>query len=122
MLGGHLDSWHSGTGATDNAAGVAVAMEAARILRAAGLRPRRTVRVALWSGEEQGTLGSRGYVKEHFGGVVDAPGRKIGPRPGCEAFSAYFNLDNGTGRVRGVYLGGTKPSAPSSARGSSRST
>src|SRR5207342_2371185 len=71
MLGGHMDSWHSGTGATDNGAGVAVAMEAVRILKALDLKPRRTIRIALWSGEEQGLLGSRGYVKEHFGQVGD---------------------------------------------------
>src|SRR4028118_591538 len=72
MLGGHMDSWHSGTGATDNAAGVSVAMEAARILQTLGLKPRRTIRVALWSGEEQGLLGSRAYAKEHFGEMSGA--------------------------------------------------
>ena len=73
MLGGHMDSWHSGTGATDNGAGVAVAMEAVRILQALGLKPRRTIRVALWSGEEQGLLGSRAYVAEHFGRMETTP-------------------------------------------------
>ena len=79
MLGGHMDSWHSGTGATDNAAGVSVAMEAVRILKALDLKPRRTIRIALWSGEEQGLLGSRAYVTEHFG--KSTPGRH-GRRPG----------------------------------------
>jgi hypothetical protein len=99
MLGGHLDSWHSGTGATDNAAGCAVAMEAVRILKVLGVQPRRTIRLALWSGEEQGLLGSRGYVKKHFGDV-----RTMTLAPEHEKFSAYFNLDNGTGKIRGVYL------------------
>lgn len=117
MLGGHMDSWHSGTGATDNGAGVAVAMEAARILIAAGLKPRRTIRVALWSGEEQGLNGSRGYVTQHFGEVkgggspFGGPSPNTGPSelvkgPDYDKLSAYFNLDNGTGRIRGVYLQG----------------
>lgn len=127
MLGGHLDSWHPGTGATDNAAGVAVAMEAVRILQAAGLKPRRTVRIALWSGEEQGLLGSRAYVHEHFGGKPlpesDAERRKPsflwpkdrGPlelRPEHADLSAYFNLDNGGGKIRGVYTQGNVAVAP----------
>lgn len=109
MLGGHLDSWHSGTGATDNAAGCAVMMEAARIILASGLKPRRTIRVALWSGEEQGLNGSRAYVKQHFGEMV--PGAE-GSEPTLkktaeyEKFSAYYNLDNGTGKIRGVYMQG----------------
>ena len=94
MLGGHLDSWHAGTGATDNAIGCAIMMEAARILVAAGARPRRTVRVALWSGEEQGLLGSQAYVREHFGTAEQ-------PKPDHAKFAGYFNVDNGTGRVRG---------------------
>jgi len=94
MLGGHLDSWHAGTGATDNAIGCAVMMEAARILAATGARPRRTVRVALWSGEEQGLLGSQAYVREHFGTAEQ-------PKPEFAKFAGYFNVDNGTGRVRG---------------------
>jgi hypothetical protein len=101
MLGGHLDSWHAGTGATDNATGCSVAMEAVRILKALGLQPRRTIRLALWSGEEQGLLGSRGYVKQHF-----ADRAAMQPRPEHEKFSGYFNLDNGTGKIRGVYLQG----------------
>jgi hypothetical protein len=116
MLGGHMDSWHSGTGATDNGAGVAVAMEAVRILQAAGLKPRRTIRIALWTGEEQGLLGSRAYVKQHFGEMKGAPA--FGPPdpnapkpelvkgPEYEKLSAYFNLDNGTGKIRGVYMQG----------------
>jgi hypothetical protein len=117
MLGAHLDSWHGGTGATDNAAGVAVVMEAARILRALDLRPRRTIRVALWTGEEQGLLGARAYVRAHFGSRPDPADpderllpsylrRHAGPltlRPGHARLSAYFNLDNGTGRIRGIY-------------------
>jgi hypothetical protein len=135
MLGGHMDSWHSGTGATDNAAGVAVAMEAVRILRALELKPRRTVRIALWTGEEQGLLGSRGYVSEHFkkvarprsddsGGrsstaeATSAPGAEPAsaadavPKPEYAGFSAYFNLDNGTGKIRGVYLQGNEAVRP----------
>ncbi|MDQ3667541.1 MAG: M20/M25/M40 family metallo-hydrolase [Acidobacteriota bacterium] len=120
MLGGHMDSWHSGTGATDNGAGVAVAMEAVRILQALKLKPRRTIRVALWSGEEQGLLGSRAYVAEHFGrfetlaaetpspAPSPAPASKLLTKPEYEKFSGYFNLDNGTGKIRGVYLQGNE--------------
>ena len=99
MLGGHLDSWHAATGATDNATGVAVMMEAVRILKALGLQPRRTIRVALWSGEEQGLLGSKAYVAEHFGTAED-------PKPEYEQFGGYLNLDMGTGRVRGLTVFG----------------
>lgn len=99
MLGAHLDSWHAGTGATDNASGSIVMMEAMRILKAIGVQPRRTIRLALWSGEEQGLLGSKGYVKKHFG---DAETMKM--KPGHKNLSAYYNLDNGTGQIRGVYL------------------
>jgi hypothetical protein len=111
MLGAHMDSWHSGTGATDNAAGVAVCMEAVRILKALDLRPRRTIRVALWSGEEQGLLGSRAYVAQHFRG----PGEGSSPgldKPEHEKLSGYFNLDNGTGKIRGVYLQGNPAVGP----------
>ena len=101
MLGGHLDSWHAGTGATDNAAGCAVALEAMRILKALDLTMDRTVRLALWSGEEQGLYGSRGYVKEHFGDPVT-----MALKPEHAKLAAYFNLDNGTGKIRGVYLQG----------------
>src|SRR4051812_38181110 len=104
MLGAHLDSWHTATGATDNGAGVAVMMEAVRILKAAGLQPRRTVRIALWSGEEQGLLGSRSYVAEHFGGAT-APGANATAtpvKPEHERLNAYFNVDSGTGAIRGI--------------------
>jgi carboxypeptidase Q len=94
MLGGHLDSWHSATGATDNAIGCAVMMEAARILKAIGVKPRRTIRVALWSGEEQGLLGSKAYVEQHFGTAEK-------PKPEFAGFNGYFNVDGGTGRIRG---------------------
>ena len=140
MLGAHLDSWHSGTGATDNGAGVAAVMEAVRILQAAGLRPRRTIRVGLWTGEEQGLFGSKAYVSKHLGYVPDddadgerdggdaatRPTNRSSSRPasrpasgpasrpnadrpvvrleGHDKFCAYFNLDNGTGKIRGVYL------------------
>ena len=99
MLGGHLDSWHAATGATDNAVGVAVMMEAARILAALGVEPRRTIRVALWGGEEQGLLGSRAYVKEHFGTAEE-------PTPAHASFGGYFNIDAGTGRARGAQVFG----------------
>ena len=142
MLGGHMDSWHSGTGATDNGAGVSVAMEAVRILQALNLKPRRTVRIALWSGEEEGLLGSRAFVKEHFGktpsnnmfGPAPRPATSAavstgngngngGPassqvssasssKPEFDKFSAYFNLDNGTGKIRGVYMQGNESVRP----------
>ncbi|MBI2828339.1 MAG: M20/M25/M40 family metallo-hydrolase [Acidobacteria bacterium] len=99
MLGGHLDSWHAGTGATDNAVGCAVMMEAARILAATGAKPRRTIRVALWSGEEQGLLGSQAYIREHFGTAEQ-------PKPAFATFAGYFNIDNGTGRARGMTVFG----------------
>jgi hypothetical protein len=103
MLGGHLDSWHSGTGATDNGAGCAAVMEAARIILASGLKPRRTIRVALWSGEEQGLFGSRAYVQKHFGEMKNGA---LVKGPEYDRLSAYYNLDNGTGRIRGVYMQG----------------
>lgn len=99
MLGGHMDSWHAATGATDNGTGVAVAMEAVRILKALDVKPRRTIRIVLWSGEEQGLLGSHGYVKNHFG-EKDSMNFK----PEYEKVSAYYNLDNGAGKIRGIYL------------------
>jgi len=122
MLGGHLDSWHAGTGATDNAAGCAVAMEAARILLTSGLKPRRTIRVALWSGEEQGLNGSRAYVTQQFGEMRG--GQQFGPpdpnasKPelikgaNYDKLSAYYNLDNGTGKIRGVYMQGNAAVRP----------
>lgn len=115
MLGGHLDSWHAGTGATDNAAGCAVAMEAARILLTSGLKPRRTIRVALWSGEEQGLNGSREYVKQQFGerkrGENNLPGELV-KTANYDKLSAYYNLDNGTGKIRGVYMQGNAAVRP----------
>jgi len=115
MLGGHMDSWHSGTGATDNGAGVSVAMEAARIIMAAGLKPRRTIRVALWSGEEQGLNGSRAYVKQQFGEMSRPEGAEkatLTKTPNYDKFSAYYNLDNGTGKIRGVYMQGNEAVRP----------
>ena len=104
MLGGHLDSWHSATGATDNAVGCATMMEAARILKAIGVKPRRTIRVACWSGEEQGLLGSQAYVKQHFGSFEN-------PTPEFSKFGGYFNIDSGTGRARGLSVFGPPEAA-----------
>ncbi len=126
MVGGHLDSWISGTGATDNGAGSVVAMEAVRILKALGVKPRRTIRIALWSGEEQGLFGSLGYVKQHFGefappltpdpaGTPAFMSQNKGPLKTTkewETLDAYYNLDNGTGMVRGVYTQGNFAIAP----------
>lgn len=105
MCGGHLDSWHGGTGATDNAAGVSVGMEAVRILKALGVKPRRTIRIGLWTGEEQGIFGSAAYVREHFGTASAT-------KPEYDKFSAYFNLDNGTGKIRGVWCQGNEAVMP----------
>jgi hypothetical protein len=107
MLGAHLDSWHGGTGATDNAAGSAVVMEAVRILKALNLNMDRTVRMALWSGEEEGLLGSRAYVKEHF---ADRETMKLSAEH--SKLAGYFNYDNGTGKVRGIYLQGNDMARP----------
>jgi hypothetical protein len=104
MLGGHLDSWQSATGATDNAIGCATMMEAARILKAIGVQPRRTIRVALWSGEEQGILGSQAYVRQHFGSFED-------PKPEFASLVAYLNIDSGTGRARGASVFGPPAAA-----------
>ena len=118
MFGGHLDSWASGTGATDNGAGTVVAMEVMRILNTLQVKPRRTIRVALWTGEEQGEFGSYGYVKQHFGNVplstapdqlklpewLRKPAGPVQLKPEQQQISAYFNLDNGAGKIRGVYL------------------
>jgi carboxypeptidase Q len=126
MVGGHLDSWASATGATDNGAGSVVAMEVMRILNALQVKPRRTIRVGLWTGEEEGEFGSYGYVKQHFGFVPrsnepdqltvteydrDAAG-PIQLKPEHQKLSAYFNLDNGSGKVRGIYLQGNSAIAP----------
>jgi hypothetical protein len=150
MVGGHMDSWHSGTGATDNGAGVAASMEAVRIISALGLHPRRTIRIGLWTGEEEGLLGSKAYVTEHFGsfpepagaggttrpagaddsarqpatqatagaatgpatGPATRPARVLTRRGEYEKLSVYFNLDNGTGKIRGVYLQGNEAARP----------
>jgi hypothetical protein len=126
MLGAHLDSWHAGTGATDNGAGTIVMMEAVRILKALDIHPRRTIRIGLWSGEEEGLLGSQGYVEHHFGSrpPMDTPGmqgtptllrRDAGPvtvKPEQAKVSAYFNVDNGTGKIRGIYLQENEAVAP----------
>jgi carboxypeptidase Q len=118
MLGAHLDSWHAGTGATDNGAGTVVMMEAVRILKALDVKPRRTIRIALWTGEEQGLLGSQNYVQQHFGTrpAMDDPNMKGMPtllrreagavtvKPEQAKIAAYFNVDNGSGKIRGVYL------------------
>jgi Zn-dependent M28 family amino/carboxypeptidase len=129
MLGAHLDSWHSGTGATDNAAGCAAVMEAVRIIKALDLHPRRTIRIGLWTGEEQGLFGSKGYVTEHFGSYPDSanptrtrrpttqpassrPTRNLIKRAEYDKLSVYFNLDNGSGKVRGVHLEGNEAARP----------
>ncbi len=118
MVGGHLDSWASGTGATDNGAGTVVAMEVMRILNALHVQPRRTIRVGLWTGEEQGEFGSYGYVKQHFGfaplstapdqvklpDFLRKPGGPVELKPDQKKISGYFNVDNGTGKIRGIYL------------------
>ena len=104
MLGGHLDSWHSATGATDNAIGCAMMMEAARVLKAIGVAPRRTIRVALWSGEEEGLLGSQAYVKQHFGSFE-------AQKPEFATLDAYLNIDSGTGRPRGAGVFGPASAA-----------
>ncbi|HVT88973.1 MAG TPA: M20/M25/M40 family metallo-hydrolase [Tepidisphaeraceae bacterium] len=133
MLGGHMDSWHTGTGATDNGIGVSVAMEAVRIIKSLNLKPRRTIRIALWTGEEEGLFGSAAYMKQHFGqaiggrgagggdrgtrrprgGATSAPaGPRVDKQPEYDSLSAYFNLDNGTGKIRGIYCQGNVAVAP----------
>ena len=126
MVGGHLDSWIAGTGATDNGAGSVVAMEVVRIIKALDLKPRRTIRIALWTGEEQGIFGSKGYVTQHFGSAklstdpdqLQLPEymRKVaGPlnlTPEHKLLSGYFNIDNGTGKIRGVYTQGNSAMDP----------
>ena len=107
MLGAHFDSWHGATGATDNAAGSAVMMEAMRILEQSGLKLRRTVRIGLWGGEEEGLIGSREYVTAHFANVAD-----MALKPAHAKLSGYFNVDNGTGAIRGVYLQGNEAAGP----------
>jgi len=126
MLGAHLDSWHAGTGATDNGAGSVVMMEAMRILKTIGIKPRRTIRIGLWSGEEEGLLGSQYYVEQHFGSrprmttpdMKDMPtllrreAGEVTPKPEQAKVSVYFNVDNGTGKIRGVYLEENEAVAP----------
>ena len=126
MVGGHLDSWAAGTGATDNGAGTVVTMEVMRILNTLGVKPRRTIRAALWTGEEEGEYGSYGYVRQHFGHVplstapdqmklpewLRKPGGPIELKPEYQKISGYFNLDNGSGKIRGVYLQGNAAIAP----------
>ncbi|MGB9513991.1 MAG: M20/M25/M40 family metallo-hydrolase, partial [Candidatus Acidiferrum sp.] len=126
MVGGHLDSWASATGATDNGAGTTVAMEVMRILNALQVNPRRTIRVGLWTGEEQGEFGSYNYVKQHFGFVPRStapdqlritefdrdPAGPIELKPDYQKISAYFNLDNGSGKIRGIYLQGNGAVGP----------
>ena len=126
MLGGHLDSWIAGTGATDNGAGTIVAMEAVRILKALDIKPRRTIRIALWTGEEQGLLGSKGYVTQHFGSLKPSTApdqmqlpeflrRNVGSlevKPEQKLISAYFNVDNGSGKIRGIYTQGNAAVEP----------
>lgn len=107
MVGAHLDSWQGSTGATDNAAGCAMMMEAVRLIKASGLQPRRTIRIALWSGEEQGLFGSRGWVKNH---LADPTVMEL--KPEHDKLAAYFNLDNGSGRIRGIYCQGNKEVMP----------
>jgi hypothetical protein len=107
MLGGHFDSWHAGTGATDNAAGSAVCMEALRILEAIGIKPRRTIRIALWDAEEEGLIGSRNYVKNHFFDLD-----KKEKKPEYDKLAAYFNYDNGSGKIRGIYAQGNDAVVP----------
>jgi Zn-dependent M28 family amino/carboxypeptidase len=138
MVGGHLDSWHIGTGATDNAVGVTAAMEAVRIIKALDLKPRRTIRIGLWSGEEQGLLGSKAYVSQHFGSLTNRaiseriaapkdesdeessqPRRqervrrtRVVKQKEYDKLSAYFNLDNGAGKIRGIHLQGNEALRP----------
>jgi carboxypeptidase Q len=109
MIGAHFDSWHSGTGATDNGAGSGVMLEAMRLLKTLNLKPRRTIRIGLWTGEEQGLMGSRAYVKQHFG-YADSTG--LHPTAEQGKLAAYFNVDNGSGKIRGVFLQGIEAERP----------
>jgi carboxypeptidase Q len=108
MLGAHIDSWHAATGAADNAAGTVVMMEVMRILKEIGIEPRRTIRIALWGNEEQGLHGSREYVSDHFAVQAGNDGESLVKRDDYENLSAYYNIDNGTGQVRGIYLQGNE--------------
>jgi len=115
MIGGHFDTWHAGTGATDNGSGVSVCMEAIRILKTLGLQPRRTIRIGLWGGEEEGLLGSRAYVKQHYAErqgdlnyMMGGGNGSLTTKPEFEKFDVYFNNDNGGGKVRGVHMQGNE--------------
>jgi Zn-dependent M28 family amino/carboxypeptidase len=115
MIGAHFDSWHAGTGATDNGAGSAVMLEAMRILKATGVKMRRTARIGLWTGEEEGLLGSRAYVKQHFADWEpdrEPDKEKIKVLPEHAKLDAYYNVDNGSGKIRGIYLQGNESVAP----------
>ena len=116
IFGAHFDSWHTATGATDNGAGSSVMMEAARILletiKESGVQPRRTLRIALWTGEEQGLYGSRGYVKHHYTDFAPKTYTPQSLKPAQEKVAGYYNMDNGTGKIRGVYLQGNAAVAP----------
>jgi Zn-dependent M28 family amino/carboxypeptidase len=111
MIGGHFDSWHAGTGATDNGVGSAVMLEVMRVLKMSGLKMKRTVRIGLWTGEEEGLLGSRAYVADHFGSC-DAAAGQWNLKPEQSKFDVYFNIDNGSGKIRGVYLQGNEAARP----------
>jgi Zn-dependent M28 family amino/carboxypeptidase len=117
MLGGHFDTWHAGTGGTDNSSGTSVCLEALRIIQESGLKPRRTIRLGLWGGEEQGLYGSREYVKEYLAApksedmmamFMGSASQDLDKKDDYEKFSVYFNNDNGTGRVRGIYMQGNE--------------
>jgi carboxypeptidase Q len=112
MIGGHFDSWHAGTGATDNGVGSAVMLEVMRVLKESGLKMKRTVRVGLWTGEEEGLLGSRAYVADHFGSCDTQTGQWNLKQPEQGKFDVYFNIDNGSGKLRGVYLQGNEAAGP----------
>ncbi len=121
MIGGHFDTWHAATGATDNSVGSAVCLEALRIIQESGLKPRRTIRIGLWGGEEQGLYGSREYVKEFLAApksedmmamFMGNANQDLDKKPAYEKFSVYFNYDNGTGRIRGVYMQGNEAARP----------
>jgi carboxypeptidase Q len=112
MIGGHFDSWHAGTGATDNGVGSAVMLEVMRVLKASGLKMKRTVRIGLWTGEEEGLLGSRAYVTDHFGRCNNSTGTWELKQPEQGKFDVYFNIDNGSGKLRGVYLQGNEAAGP----------
>jgi carboxypeptidase Q len=112
MIGGHFDSWHAGTGATDNGVGSAVMLEVMRVLKASGLNMKRTVRIGLWTGEEEGLLGSRAYVQDHFGQCNAQSGAWELKQPEQGKFDVYFNIDNGSGKLRGVYLQGNEAARP----------